>query len=368
MIWTIENTRRLIIDLAHRLQGQAYSGNQKDYRPGQNLKDDLQLESIQVMDLSAQVNAFFHLMETSPDNYLLASYSVDEWAQKCVNGRAQKSESITFLTSGTTGVAQPITHHQSFIDREVAFLKAYFSGTTTIVPLVPSASIYGYLYTIALPKALNIPVVFPSAVHWNNLPPHTLIVGTPFTWSHLLRAMPGHPIRARGVCSTAPLAPPVFQDLLNRGVDMTEVYGATETAGVGLRKNAADPFELFPYWSLQGASTLLDRESGQAYPLMDRVRPTGDNAFVVMNRRDQKLKIAGRLVDLASLESRIQAIKGVQHCQLSAKKQVDRTIITAAVTLQADSPDARQSFLSAVKIYLEPAERPAEVHFVENSP
>jgi len=71
------------------------------------------------------------------------------------------------------------------------------------------------------------------------------------------------------------------------------------------------------------------------------------------------------LVDLEDVAHRINTLDGVKNCRLSAKKQTDRTNITAFVTLESDAPEARQAFLSAIKSSLDRAEHPTEVHFVE---
>lgn len=363
MQWTIEQARRVILDLARQATGSPYTGNRQEYRAGQSLKKDLQLESVQVMDLAARVNAAFHIMESSPDNYLLSSASVDDWALKCVNARNQKSDQITFFTSGTTDEARPVTHEQAFLNREVNFLCEYFDNVSCIIPLVPAASIYGYLYTIALPLAAGAPVRFPSEVQWPQLSDNALIVGTPFTWSHLMRSMPGLNIWAKGVCSTAPLPETLHEDLLSRGIALTEVYGATETAGVGLRKAPKSPFELFPYWAIQGANTLIDSDTGRAFPLMDQIMQVGARHFTVLHRKDQKLKIAGRLLDLGQLRGKILQLENVKHCKLSAKRQSDRILLAAEVELRQDSAEGRSEFRTALSAHLSTAERPTEIHF-----
>lgn len=365
MKWTPANARRVIVDFANQLQGQPYSGSPDIYKEGLDLKEDLQLESIQVMDLAARVNAFFQLPETGPEQYLLDSSAVDVWVEKCVRGRQLSNKNITFLTSGTTGHAKAVTHLQAFLDREISFLCSQFQEATCIIPLVPSYSIYGYLFTIALPQALNVPVIFPGAVHWTKLTGHALIVGTPFTWSQLLRGMPERTIRAEGVCSTAPLSTALFRDILSRGVRIKEVYGATETAGVGWREQPDAPFKAFPYWSVLDEKTILDKESGSCYALMDRVEKLSADTFRVQTRIDQKLKIAGQLVDLSQVAQKIRNIEGVSDCTVSAKKQVDRTRITAVISLQQDSTEHRAALFAGIKANLAPAERPNDIIFLQ---
>jgi 4-coumarate--CoA ligase (photoactive yellow protein activation family) len=363
MQWTVEQARRVILDLARPITGLSYTGNSQDYRAGQCLKNDLQLESVQVMDLAARVNAYFHIMETSPENYLLSSDAVDDWAQKCVKARSQQSGQITFFTSGTTDEARTVTHQQAFADREVNFLREHFGNLSCIIPLVPAASIYGYLYTIALPQAAGAPVCFPSEVQWNQLSENALIVGTPFTWSHLMRSMPGLNIRSKGVCSTAPLPNPLYASLISRGLSLTEVYGATETGGVGLRKAPNTAFELFPYWTFQDAATLIDSDTGHAFSLMDKISTVDDRHFTILHRKDQKLKIAGKLLDLEQLRNKILQLDNIKQCRLSAKRQSDRLLLAAEVELTQDSTEGRAEFRRALRAQLLPAERPAEIHF-----
>lgn len=365
MQWTREHARRVILDFAFRLKGVSYTGNHNLYKEGQDLSHDLGLSSLEAMDLAAQVNAFFHLMETGPDQYLLNSPSVDIWAEKCVNGRKLKNEQLTFFTSGTTGQSKPITHQQAFIDRETDFLSQFFEGISAIISLVPSASIYGYLYTIALPQALGIPLIYPSQVNWANLSGNTLIVGTPFTWSHLIRSMPFMSVQARGVSSTAPLSGSLFEAISSKGIKLSEIYGSTETAGIGWRKKANEAYQLFPYWALTENDSVRDKDNQGVHTLMDKIKAVSPNTFTLLSRQDHKVKVAGKLVDLNRLTQQIEAMEGVAQCKLSAKKTVDRTLIMANVTLSQNTQASQEAFTAQVKANFEPAEQPTEISFDE---
>lgn len=64
-----------------------------------------------------------------------------------------------FHTSGTQGVPRRVQHGWHDLDAELRHWQQHFATVKRIVSLVPANHIYGFLFTVALPAMLGIPVV-----------------------------------------------------------------------------------------------------------------------------------------------------------------------------------------------------------------
>ncbi len=69
-------------------------------------------------------------------------------------------ETLTFFTSGSTGNPVPATSNFTDLVQEIHALTDIFPARKRIISFVPRHHIYGFLFSILLPKALNIPVIY----------------------------------------------------------------------------------------------------------------------------------------------------------------------------------------------------------------
>jgi 4-coumarate--CoA ligase (photoactive yellow protein activation family) len=291
---------------------------------------------------------------------------IEEWVLQIFRAREKNNLAICFQTSGTTGAAKSVRHSMVLMEREINFLTQHFKQVRTIIPFVPSYTIYGFLFTVWLPEKLKAIVTYPSDINWTKESQSSLIVASPFQWQWLLKSMPTNSVSFLGVSSSAPLYKDLFQTILNKGILLTEIYGSTETLGVAFRQHWEDPFTLFPYWQLMKDgpdSTIQDRESQQVIPLMDMVKQYSSDNFTLIGRKDKQVKIAGMLVDTDHITTVINGFPNVSACMVSAKFVGVEVLIQAAITLQNDGNDERASIENQLKQQLTAPEMPRIIHF-----
>lgn len=366
-MWSLSNIHRLIIDMSLKVKGESFTGSADAYHvKSGDWKDDFGLDSIQLMELAATVNSFFLLFELENPPYLISIPRIEDWVLQIYNVRNNSQHEICFQTSGSTGSSKSIRHSIFLLEREINFLAENFKEIKTIIPLVPSYSIFGFLFTIWLPEKLKAKVSYPSEINWSETTASSLIIATPFQWKYLLNSEPSKSIHSLGVSSGAPLYNDIFQAILEKGILLTEVYGSTETLGVAYKNHWKDPFFLFPYWQLmyEGMdSAIVDRDNQKIIPLMDIIEQYDENKFVLIGRKDQKLKIAGVLVDTEYISTVIKGISNVQACSINVKSVNFEVLMEASITLINDTPEARLEFKHKLKHTLTAPEMPREIHF-----
>lgn len=164
-----------------------------------------------------------------------------------------RPETLTFFTSGSTGIPVPSPTRFIDLEQEIRALADIFPERQRIISLVPRHHIYGFLFCILLPKALNIPVEFKSPLPTPKLvecmKPGDLVIAFPLLWGKLAKQNILFPEKIFAVTSTGPCPAETINGLQQKGLArMTEVYGSSETGGVGFRHDPAGFYTLLPYW------------------------------------------------------------------------------------------------------------------------
>lgn len=362
-----ESIKRLLIDLSLRATDKPFLGVAHHYF-ALNLtwKDDIGLDSIEMLNFSALTNTFFNLFELEQPPYLLQYPKVDEWVDLIFEAHKNDIQSINFFTSGTTGQIKTINHSKTFLAREINFLATLFKNARQIIPYVSSCNIYGFLLTIGLPEKLKIPIVYPSQINITKLAPNALIVATPFHWQLLLKNIPSSSVGIYAVSSSAKLFDSLFQEIESKGILLTELYGSTESTGIAYRKSSEANFRLFPYWDFNQDENVLmvkDKESGKLMSFMDDIIQTGNHTFKLLARKDKKINIAGNLTDLDFIKKLIKEFPNVTDCELSAKAVNNELMIQAQISLNNNNEAARIEINNLMKLTLKPHEMPRSVVF-----
>ena len=366
-MWSHENIRRLLIDFSLKSSNQSFNGHHLMYQQkNADLKNDIGLDSIELMQLAAYANNFFNLFSIENPPYLLSHTNLSDWVDLIFEARKKENHSLKFHTSGTSGNSKIVEHSIPFLKRELLLLANLFKNSSQIITYIPSYSIYGFLFTIGLPAYLQIPLVYPSQINWLDLAPGTLMVATPFQWELLVNSLPENMLTIQGVTAASPMHQELFHQIRSKKIHLTEIYGATETAGVGFRNEWQLPFQLFPYWQLKeqkGIMELVDKDNQQIYPLMDNIIQYTDQTFSIVGRKDQQIKIAGHLVNLEKIKKSIQTLSNIRDCTISAKADTNETIIQAALQLKTDNEAERISIKQAIRNLLPAHERPRLIYF-----
>lgn len=284
-----------------------------------------ELDSIVLMELAGAVTEMFHLHEVGLEDNLLRFRSLPRWVDVVLVCRRRHARHLTFRTSGTTGSPRPVCHAMTAIAAEAEALSDLFGKSRRIISMVPAHHLYGFMFTVALPRILDVPVLdgrdMGSGAFHRSLCPGDLVVSFPLNWRFLDQCLPRWPEGVWGVCSAGEPSPDTARRLLQRGLEkLWEIYGSTETGGVGYRQSPEESFTLLPHW--QGIS---ESDPPELYPgvntgreeslqVPDRLIPEGPRRFRLGERLDGAIKIGGVTVFPHGVERRLRNHPLVRDC------------------------------------------------------
>ena len=222
------------------------------------------------------------------------------WVAEARRGLKNECRSIGFRTSGSTGAPSLIVHGFEVLAQEIEFLAGLLGDRTRIVSLIPSHHIYGFLFTVLLPLRLSAPVLdarahAPQSIR-ELVAPGDLIVAVPAFWQLAAETGLDWPAGVDGVTSGAPCPQPVAAAMTERGLRrLVEVYGTSETAGIGWRDVPTAPYRLMPFWKRLDGDRITKQCEGRAYTfeLPDNVAWHGADLLEPLSRRDGAVQVAG---------------------------------------------------------------------------
>lgn len=232
---------------------------------------------------------------------------VGDWVEQVLAAWKQSPGTVVFRTSGSTGAAVSCPQAGELIVQDARGLAEVFRGRSRVVTLVPVHHVYGFFFSILLPKGLGVPMLemppIPSGTLLACLRRGDLLVAFPLFWKALAGCGMRLPEGVHGVTSTGPCPPEVIHTLLEQGLErMSEVYGSSETGGLGIRHAPEDPYTLFPFWTPhpedcpQPVSLMRTFDSGEVLgpvALPDLVRWENRRQFRPLRRTDKAVQVGG---------------------------------------------------------------------------
>ncbi len=281
----------------------------------------LACDSLELLALATALAEAVEMHRSGIEDYLLARRTLAEWCAIAAAALERFSSNLMFRTSGSTGACKALQHPLAALLQEVAALAALLPGRRRVVSAVPAHHIYGFLFTVLLPQRLGVGVVDVRASSPAGLGAvlreGDLVVGHPGFWggfARTVRQMPGDVV---GVSSTAPCPRETARDAVACGLSrLVEVYGASETAGIGWRDDPGGPFELFGHWRRGVEADTLVRSGPDgacaAAQVPDRLVWVGERGFRVEGRRDAAVQVGGINVFPALVRERLLQHPGVR--------------------------------------------------------
>ncbi|MVM36770.1 4-coumarate--CoA ligase [Spirosoma sp. HMF3257] len=365
MIWTPANVQRIILDSAGRILQKPHAGLPTNVPAELDLQYELGLDSLQRMELAAQLNEFFGIFETSAENYLLRSTTLDHWTRCILRAREQTDNWLTFRTSGTSGISRSIRHSLPSLLEEARFLSLLLPIPDQIISCVASNHIYGFIFTILLPVLWQRPLRLVGDISANDIQEESLLIGTPFTWEWLNTSLfTGRKVGCQGVCSTSPLPPALYTQLQKADITLTEIYGSSDTGGIGYRKQPDAPFVLFPYLTLlAGDPGQIGRiDTGETFIIPDRLEQVSPTEVRLLGRLDESISIAGVNVYPAHVRQVIENCPLVADCDVYAKAEAGVVQLYGAVRLRVHNEANRQACQRWIQMHLSACERPKHLY------
>ncbi|MBF9029971.1 4-coumarate--CoA ligase [Rhodobacterales bacterium HKCCE3408] len=329
---------------------------------------DLGLDSLERLNVIMAVDRYFDLRATGVEDYLVVRRRLADWVELVHWHLAQmgKTARIGFATSGSTGAPKAIVHDAATLVSEINALidgpLAALAPGAQVLALVPPHHIYGFLWTVLLPERLGAEVIDLSkstpAAAFRAARPGDLVVATPFGWSQMAEAGGHLPDGVTGVSSGGPTTEETWAAARRIGLTrLIEVYGSSETGGIGWRDSADAPYRLIG--DIRGDGPALSRAGGPALDIPDVLDWDDRGRFRVLGRRDTVVQVAGTNVNLGALRRRMIAETGAEDVAL--RLSGDRLKAFFAAT-EAAQPAVRGA-VGALLPRLATPERPAAITY-----
>lgn len=340
--------------------------------------DDLQggrvnLDSLEQLIVARQVAEFFELDKAGIEEFLLRRSRLGQWGELIVENLDDGTLThLWFRSGGTTGEPRLISQSVARLLSEVRELHSLVPDTTRIVSLVPLHHIYGFIWGPLLSDQSGVPLIHgPEAIKTahRNLRPGDLLLAVPEWWQYLASSRKSFPARVQGVTSTAACPSQVIQAVLANGLEsMIEVYGASETAGIGWRRDSEKGFRLFQHWKKYDDDR-LESAQGRIHLLPDMVDWESDRLLVPRSRRDGAVQVGGVNVWPDRVRAYIADHPRVQACAVRPFETENGTRLKAFIV---PAVMADEELRSQLQVWLASnlcvAERPAQLTLGDQLP
>lgn len=313
--------------------------------------------------------------------------------------------------SGTEIIIPSMLHHDSvisdtFIDPDDPFLMLFTGGSTgkpkvwsktprnmlaealhlskkfdispddLFLSTVPPRHIYGLLYSVLIPficsaRVLDGVYAFPREILrvardyrasvMVSVPVHYRVLKVDDLQRHGLRIA----FSSAGVLNKEDAE--YFHS--KTGLDIIEIYGSTETGGVATRHRLRDgeswnPLETVDWKILDGRlhvrsafiSPTLSLDGDGFFATADRADSDGDQRFILRGRADDIVKIGGKRIDLAAVQTKLKKIPGVRDAVVIAlpSETGRQNELAALVVTHLDALQLRRHLASVSETYAVP--------------
>ena len=380
--------RQFVCDLvAAELAVLRRSGTMLPLRPwlsSTHLHDDLGVDSLELLQLATVLAETLHLHESGIADYLLARQTIGDWAEIAQAGLSEFSASMTFRTSGSTGAAKSCTHCLADLWQETRELASLLSTQQRIFSAVPSHHIYGFIFTILLPQALaladrqviDIRDSSPAALR-TFLQPYDLVIAHPAFWqaaATMLTSVAGNVV---GVTSTAPCPDDVSAALRTAGLHrLLQIFGSSETAGIGWRETETAPYTLFKHWQRtpdNPAALMRHSRAGSTLhvPCPDKLTWCDARHFFAAGRLDAAVQVGGINVYPSAVRQVLLEHPHVQDAAVRLMRSDEGNRLKAFIVArdrQLDQTELQQELVAWVQKRLRPPERPKAFSFGAQCP
>lgn len=329
---------------------QELSRQNSDYFPlffqysgrGDLTKEPFGCDSLLLVSLATSVGDYFGVPHSGLEENFIRHRDFTSWIDIVYDSLKHYNKGINFSTSGTTGVPQQVFHTQEALEKEASYLQSLFRKSKRIVSFVRPHHIYGFLYTIVLPKYLKIPVDFYEPIPNGTIyqtPKDSLLIATPAIYDVEVKKNGFFNENITAVSSTQTLDKKTKSALRQKAIEeVVEIYGSSQSLGIGYRFDTQEYFTLFAY-----------HQRGSLKQVQDALMWQNEREFALQGRLDEQVKHRGMLLDLSRYEKQLHALEGVQECDVVfAKGQLiayikscnkQKTMHSLAM-MQASRPDS----------------------------
>lgn len=327
------------------------------------------VDSLDLMSLSAAVAEL--VPGCAVDLALMRTTSFGAWCCAVADTVQDEPSAVTFRSSGSTGAPKSVTHGLAQLEEEAASLAGLLgAGRLRILSAIPPHHAYGFIHSVLLPRHLGgLPVEdlrkYNASELASLLRPGDLVLGHPDFWQAAVRgmAMP-FPANVVAVTSSAPCPVATALSLEHAGLErLVQVYGASETAGIGWRDDPNARYRLLPAWRRDGHGLV---RAGRWTELPDRLDWDENDCFHVLGRHDQLVQVGGVNVDPARVRIMLMTHPEVGDVAVRLMRADEGHRLKAFVVPKSDDcdrPVLRERLRRFAAETLLPVERPSAYSF-----
>jgi acyl-coenzyme A synthetase/AMP-(fatty) acid ligase len=256
--------------------------------------------------------------------------------------------SITLYTSGSSGTPKAICKQLSQFEAEISQLEQLWGGTLNqcrIYSTVSHQHIYGLLFRLLWPLAAQRPFCrinqdYPEQVV-HHAAQDAVLISSPALLKRLSELTAKQHYK-QIFASGGPLSELAAQQALSvLGCLPHEVFGSTETGGIGFRQQRKlnQPWQLFPQveakLNAEGCIALRSAQidANHWYQTADRCELIDPKHFILKGRADRIVKIEEKRVSLVEVESRIQSLSWIDEVAVITLDTPQRLMLVAAIVL-----------------------------------
>ncbi|MDT8406729.1 MAG: AMP-binding protein [Methylococcales bacterium] len=306
---------------------------QGDWRAGL-----LYLDSLELLDVATAFAQCLGIDKTGLGDALLAKPTLQGWVAVAQNSLEMAHADYQFYSSGSTHQAHPHRLPHAHLQAEATWIAEalLIMPPKRIWSLVPAHHVYGFIFTILVPTALNTtPTVFDArkrlpSVLQALLEPGDMVVGIPDFWRVWMASGLQLPMHSIAITSGAPCEAALWTALCAQTAQAIDVYGTTESAGIAIRTGAEQGFTLMPHWRRLAHDHLVSSHHQAVLP--DVLDWLDDRQFHVHGRKDGVIQVAGHNVDLSAIARCLERYPGVSQAVVRPQGQG----LKAFVVLQAE--------------------------------
>tara|TARA_R110001592_G_scaffold17518_2_gene73728 strand:- start:20378 stop:21547 length:1170 start_codon:yes stop_codon:yes gene_type:complete len=273
-----------------------------------HFKDDLNLDSVEILDLYSSFMDLFALQLKADKQTYLYQYQTAKACIAAILKHTVRAEYLHFKSSGSSGKPEGHLHSVNTLIAERDFWSELWQDSQAIYYCTNGMHIYGFIMAFLVPSKLKIPTRYFSPLDWitvvQDMPENSLIIAFPEALEHIPIGLK-FPQNSRLISSTAPLRPALQNRILEDGLELYKVYGSTETAGIAYAKNESPVYQLLPFWSA-AKMTITNRLNGKEEKFPDHIYWQSERKFTLGTRVDEVIQIAGHNVSFPEISQKIQ--------------------------------------------------------------
>lgn len=287
---------------------------------------------------------------------------------------------VTFFTSGSTGIPKPCTHLETHLRQELVGIIPHFKNIERALVTVPFHHLYGFTFGLLLPRALGVPfeseVPFPQSIA-TKIQKNDLLIAIPLLYSHLSQLPDLIGTGVSCISGTAPLESNVFQGLLDKGFFLLENFGSSELGVICSRVKPEIPFTLLPHFHVSEnyssiIRTLPDNEH-LVCPMQDTIEWLDERTLKPKGRKDNAVKVGSINVFTGKVRDCLLKHPMINDCivRLMRKEEGNRLktfIVPKEAMHNVDEKELRKDIRTYMTAHLTTPEIPASITFGEKLP